>query len=378
MSNSFSNQTLAQIDLWANKDTYEAKVYILPKKLDEEVARLHLEKIGVKLTTLSASPGRSISACRWKARTSRSTTATEQQAQSAGSKEACHSHGTRLPCTLIRGWWRRALPAAPADKAGTVRAVADKLRGAPRRLHLAIQQIPYAVTEIQAAAFEAGFNAPRGFLRIRSGSDGIAPIRCRFQYRQHVFGVFLPVSGQMQQAIRCHARGQQRHEVRLDQPPLVVALLGPRVRKPDAYLVQRGRWNIVRQHLHHVVSIYAHVARVTCRQRVHQPAHAGAVYFHANEVPAGLVLAGPSQRLTVAETNFQHPWGMAPEPGIQILHDTSVVNAKARPVIIKRTLLRGCHAPFTQHETANVAQMVDWLGIGEVSHGQAQATTEVR
>ncbi len=53
MSNSFSNQTLAQIDLWANKDNYEAKVYILPKKLDEEVARLHLEKIGVKLTTLS-------------------------------------------------------------------------------------------------------------------------------------------------------------------------------------------------------------------------------------------------------------------------------------------------------------------------------------
>jgi len=54
MSNSFSNQTLAQLDLWANKDNYEAKVYILPKKLDEEVARLHLEKIGVKLTTLTA------------------------------------------------------------------------------------------------------------------------------------------------------------------------------------------------------------------------------------------------------------------------------------------------------------------------------------
>src|SRR5690606_16505656 len=53
MSNSFSNQTLAQIDLWANKDQYEPKVYILPKHLDEEVARLHLEKIGVKLTRLS-------------------------------------------------------------------------------------------------------------------------------------------------------------------------------------------------------------------------------------------------------------------------------------------------------------------------------------
>lgn len=53
MSNSFSNQTLAQIDLWENKDKYENKVYRLPKELDEEVARLHLEKIGVKLTTLS-------------------------------------------------------------------------------------------------------------------------------------------------------------------------------------------------------------------------------------------------------------------------------------------------------------------------------------
>jgi adenosylhomocysteinase len=53
MSNSFSNQTLAQIDLWKNKDVYKIDVYTLPKKLDEEVARLHLEKIGVKLTTLS-------------------------------------------------------------------------------------------------------------------------------------------------------------------------------------------------------------------------------------------------------------------------------------------------------------------------------------
>jgi adenosylhomocysteinase len=53
MSNSFANQTLAQIDLWRNRDEYEIGVYTLPKKLDEEVARLHLEKIGVKLTTLS-------------------------------------------------------------------------------------------------------------------------------------------------------------------------------------------------------------------------------------------------------------------------------------------------------------------------------------
>ncbi len=51
MSNSFTNQTLAQIELW--KNNYKVDVYRLPKSLDEEVARLHLEQIGVKLTTLS-------------------------------------------------------------------------------------------------------------------------------------------------------------------------------------------------------------------------------------------------------------------------------------------------------------------------------------
>jgi adenosylhomocysteinase len=53
MSNSFSNQVLAQLDLWKNRETYKVAVYRLPKKLDEEVARLHLEKIGVKLTKLT-------------------------------------------------------------------------------------------------------------------------------------------------------------------------------------------------------------------------------------------------------------------------------------------------------------------------------------
>jgi adenosylhomocysteinase len=52
MSSSFTNQTLAQIELWTNPKAYEKKVYTLPKKLDEKVARLHLDKIGVKLTTL--------------------------------------------------------------------------------------------------------------------------------------------------------------------------------------------------------------------------------------------------------------------------------------------------------------------------------------
>ena len=53
MSASFSNQTLAQLELWKNRETYKPGVYVLPKRLDEEVARLHLDKIGVKLTQLT-------------------------------------------------------------------------------------------------------------------------------------------------------------------------------------------------------------------------------------------------------------------------------------------------------------------------------------
>ena len=53
MSASFTNQVMAQIELYNDSDKYENKVYVLPKILDEKVARLHLQKIGVNLTTLT-------------------------------------------------------------------------------------------------------------------------------------------------------------------------------------------------------------------------------------------------------------------------------------------------------------------------------------
>ena len=53
MSSSFTNQTLAQIELFTNTEKYPLGVYVLPKHLDEKVARLHLEKLGVQLETLS-------------------------------------------------------------------------------------------------------------------------------------------------------------------------------------------------------------------------------------------------------------------------------------------------------------------------------------
>ena len=60
MSNSFTNQALAQIELWKQVEKYTPGVYILPKAIDEEVARLHLDKIGCKLTKLSDDQARYI------------------------------------------------------------------------------------------------------------------------------------------------------------------------------------------------------------------------------------------------------------------------------------------------------------------------------
>jgi adenosylhomocysteinase len=75
MSTSFSNQTIAQIELWCNPGKYQVGVYMLPKKLDEKVAALHLAKLGVKLTKLTSEQA-STSGIRKTGPTSPSTTAT--------------------------------------------------------------------------------------------------------------------------------------------------------------------------------------------------------------------------------------------------------------------------------------------------------------
>ena len=78
MSNSFTNQMIAQIELFTKNDEYEKQVYVLPKHLDEKVARLHLDALGVKLTELTAGAGRLHRRRRSRARTSPTTTATSE------------------------------------------------------------------------------------------------------------------------------------------------------------------------------------------------------------------------------------------------------------------------------------------------------------
>ena len=79
MSASFTNQVLAQIELWTNHGKYENKVYVLPKHLDEKVAALHLDKLGARLTKLTAGATAVSRDRRTRARTSRNTTAISRQ-----------------------------------------------------------------------------------------------------------------------------------------------------------------------------------------------------------------------------------------------------------------------------------------------------------
>ena len=122
MSNSFSNQTLAQLDLWKNKDTYKVGVYTLPKKLDEEVARLHLEKIGVKLTTLTPKQAEYLGVP-VEGRTSRTITATSFRQEPFARKETSRVCNAEGPLSILGekmgracGFWSLA-GAASSDRA---------------------------------------------------------------------------------------------------------------------------------------------------------------------------------------------------------------------------------------------------------------------
>ncbi len=96
MSSSFTNQVLAQIDLWTDGEKYNNEVYVLPKHLDEKVAALHLEKLGVKLSKLSPSR-RPISACRSKGRSSRIIIAIDSTRGSTGRRAV---HAARASCFM--------------------------------------------------------------------------------------------------------------------------------------------------------------------------------------------------------------------------------------------------------------------------------------
>ena len=119
MSASFTNQTLAQIELWANQGKYENKVYMLPKSLDEKVAALHLDKIGVKLTKLTPQQAAYIGPRTPRGRSSPSLTATEAHAHPSTCRTSPRpgpsAPGSPRACAQAT-WWRSRAISGPARR----------------------------------------------------------------------------------------------------------------------------------------------------------------------------------------------------------------------------------------------------------------------
>src|ERR1700754_4886948 len=218
-----------------------------------------------------------------------------------------------------------------------------------------VQEVPHAMPEAGAAAFEVGFDAPRGSFRGQAGADTVTPAGCRFHRFTHVLGVRLPVRGEEQQAARRHARGKQLHEGGLDAAALVMTFLVPRIGEPDAHFGHAAWRDLVLQHFHRVVLVQAHIGRVALGQRVHHATHAGTMHFHADVIACEVVFAGPSQCFAGPEADLEYPRRMATERAVEIARHAAVVEPEARPVVVECTLLRRRHAAFAQHEAADAA-----------------------
>jgi hypothetical protein len=167
MSASFTNQTIAQIELATNIEQYEKKVYVLPKKLDEKVARLHLDKLGVQADEADRRAGRSTSASRPTGRTSRSTTGTDPAGRAGGvarlnavkgravpigpALRSCGAGGGgfRVPSRSLHTW--RVDCAAALDE---IEAAHGAVGGAGPGRRTATQQINYAYAVLLSSQFQ--------------------------------------------------------------------------------------------------------------------------------------------------------------------------------------------------------------------------------
>jgi len=222
--------------------------------------------------------------------------------------------------------------------------------------------------EIEATPFETRFDPPRRPLRFTAFPFAQSPARLRGQHFPHMRSILGPVGGEMQQAARFHARRQQFDERRLDQPTLVMALLGPWIREPDAHFVERGLRDFVAQYLDGVVVPDSYVSRIARGQCVHQTADTRAVYLDAQVIARGIVFARPRQRLTVAEADLKHARRGATEQRIEITRfgaasGGNAIDPEACPVFRERTPLCEGYPTLSQHKTADGARMFGAVGV---------------
>jgi len=180
----------------------------------------------------------------------------------------------------------------------------------------------------------------------------IRKARLCIEHFEHLLGVGLPVGAESQDAARLQPLAQERNKRTLDQPPLVMTLLGPWVREKNEYLIKGTCRDLRRQHLDGVTADDAHIGERMGLEAEQQMPDARAVYLNAEVVALGMRARKRTQVLTVAKANFQDPRCGAPEEHIKIKRLRGELNPEARPQLRERALLTHGDAPGAGHERA--------------------------
>ena len=209
-------------------------------------------------------------------------------------------------------------------------------------------QIPHAVPEPQAARLELGLRAIRRARRVagrRVLQQGLGG-----QDFEHVLGIRLPVGCQVNVAAGGKLARHERHQRRLDDAPLVVPFLGPRIGEEDVQPGKRRVGDHLFQHVDRVMPDHAQVGEAFLGDSPEQAAYAGQMDLDGDVVVLAMGLGDGYAGLAHAGADFQDQGGSAPEYGARFQQLIRKGNAELRKQGVPGALLGVGHAPLAQDE----------------------------
>ncbi len=202
-----------------------------------------------------------------------------------------------------------------------------------------------------------------------------------------MLGIGLPVGGHVQHAADLQLAPHQFGEFRLDDPPLVVALLVPGIGEEQQQPIEAGVGHAVAQHFQRVAAIHPHVAQALGQQAVEQRADARLVHLDADEVDVRRGGGHFQGGMAHAETDLESPRCLATEDRVEVLNLIAQFQAELRPAQVEATLLAFGHAPGAHHEALHGAhrpcfvvfrQGVLGRGLRGIAHGKENLARDRR